>query len=139
VSHAVSVKGVLVVEGHVVLLRNARTEWELPGGRVEPGEDHVRALAREFLEELALRVSVGQLLDSYLFEVIPARHVRIVTYACQLIGEFAPRVSEEHSGYGLWPVDRLAEISLPHGYRRSVERWARILHEDAPFGVRPAT
>jgi 8-oxo-dGTP pyrophosphatase MutT (NUDIX family) len=34
----VSIKGVLVEAGRVVLLENERDEWELPGGRLEPGE-----------------------------------------------------------------------------------------------------
>ena len=34
----VSIKGVLVEAGRVVLLENERNEWELPGGRLEPGE-----------------------------------------------------------------------------------------------------
>jgi 8-oxo-dGTP diphosphatase len=34
--------------------------WELPGGRVEPGESEVEALHRECLEELGARVLVGR-------------------------------------------------------------------------------
>jgi 8-oxo-dGTP diphosphatase len=34
-------------------------QWELPGGRVEEGEDDQAALARECLEELDVAVSVG--------------------------------------------------------------------------------
>jgi ADP-ribose pyrophosphatase YjhB (NUDIX family) len=48
----VSIKGVLVEAGRVVLLENERDEWELPGGRLEPGEAPETCLVREFGEEL---------------------------------------------------------------------------------------
>ena len=38
-SVAISIKGVLIEDGRVLLLENEREEWELPGGRPEPGED----------------------------------------------------------------------------------------------------
>lgn len=122
-SHPVSVKGVLLVDGRVVLVKNSRDEWELPGGRAEPGEDHVRALRREFLEELAVEVSVADPVDSYLFEVVPGEYVQIVAYGCTLDGRFSPLLSDEHVEYCVWPVDRLSEINLPEGYRRSAEKW----------------
>lgn len=37
----------------------AAGRWELPGGRVEPGESDVDAVCRECLEELGVRVRVG--------------------------------------------------------------------------------
>lgn len=38
--------------------------WELPGGKVKPGESHTAALKREMKEELGIEVSVGPLLAS---------------------------------------------------------------------------
>ena len=46
----ISVKGVVVRDGAVVLLRNERGEWELPGGRLERGEDPEGCVAREVAE-----------------------------------------------------------------------------------------
>ena len=122
-----SIKGVLLVEDRVVLLKNSREEWELPGGRVENGEDHAQALAREFAEELSINVHIRTRIDSYLFEVIPGRHVFIVTYGCAVAGEFRPAISNEHIEHCLWPVDRLSELNLPAGYKRSIETWANAI------------
>lgn len=122
-SYPVSIKGVLLVEGGVVLLKNDRDEWELPGGRIEPGEAPEATLAREFEEELGVRVQVRAPVDSYLFEVIPQRNVFIVTYGCSLEGAFAPRISGEHVEFGVFEVAKLGSLRLPTGYRRSIERW----------------
>jgi len=124
-NHSVSIKGVLLLDGRVVLVRNPRGEWELPGGRPDAGEEHAHTLSREFAEELALDIAIEAPIDSYLFEVIPGRHVFIVTYGCRLRGEFKPRLSDEHTEHCLWPVGQLSQINLPAGYRRSVEKWAR--------------
>jgi 8-oxo-dGTP pyrophosphatase MutT (NUDIX family) len=123
----VSIKGVLLIGRQVLLVKNHRNEWELPGGRMDPGESHAQTLAREFAEELSIKVAISKPIDAYEFEVIPGRHVNIVTYGCSLTGQFDPRLSEEHSEHCLWPIDRLSEINLPVGYRRSVEKWANAV------------
>ena len=120
----ISVKGVLFVEGKVVLLRNERDEWELPGGRMDAGETPQQTLAREFEEELSIRVEPQGVIDSYVFEVIPTKFVSIVTYGCRLLGEFTPMVSDEHNAVGLHALEDLERIPLPAGYARSIKSWS---------------
>lgn len=56
----------VLVEGDRVLLtqRKAGTHlggtWELPGGKVDPGEDPRDAVVRELREELGVEVTVGE-------------------------------------------------------------------------------
>jgi ADP-ribose pyrophosphatase YjhB (NUDIX family) len=59
-------QGILTFGRKILLVGNdyGRDElvWSLPGGRLEPGEQHEEALVREFLEETGLQVKAGELL-----------------------------------------------------------------------------
>jgi len=96
----VSIKGVLVEAGRVVLLENERGEWELPGGRLEPGEAPTTCLVREFAEELGAAVVVASIIDCWVYEVLPQREVVIITYGVQRCDEEELRVSDEHRRLG---------------------------------------
>src|SRR5215467_5919157 len=114
----VSVKGVVLDGDRVLLAYNDRSEWELPGGRLEMGESPEECVAREIREETGLEVRVGPILSSWVFEVIPDRFVLIIAYGCVLRSPVgAMRVSAEHSAVEFVAVDRLGRIPLPDGYR----------------------
>jgi 8-oxo-dGTP diphosphatase len=60
--------GVIVEGGRVLITQRKKGAhlaglWELPGGKVEPGEDPREALGRELREELGIETSVGDILD----------------------------------------------------------------------------
>jgi 8-oxo-dGTP pyrophosphatase MutT (NUDIX family) len=123
-TYPVSIKGVLIHGRRVLLLLNERGEWDLPGGRPNPGEDHRAALAREVREEAGLVVEVGALLDEHQFEVLPQRFVRIVAYACWLVGANAVVLSHEHLDTRWVPLAELGETidghPLPKGYLAAI-------------------
>ncbi len=122
----VSVKGVLLHQGSVLLLLNERGEWDLPGGRPDPSEDHRAALKREVREEAGLDVEVGALLDEHLFEVLPQRFVKIVAYVCELSGPAEATPSHEHLDVRWLPLVELGETiggrRLPAGYLGAIRQ-----------------
>ncbi|HEX3065930.1 MAG TPA: NUDIX domain-containing protein [Dongiaceae bacterium] len=125
---SVSVKGVIFLGDRVVLLRNEREEWELPGGRLESGEEPVSCLVREVKEELGIAVAVEAILDCWRYEVAGGEVV-IVTYGCRHVGDADLQISAEHKALGLFGVAELAALTMPEGYRRSIRQWHRLLRE----------
>ena len=125
----VSVKGVLIHDARVLLLLNERGEWDLPGGRPEPGEDQRAALARELREETGLEVEVDAALDEHLFEVLPGRFVRILPFVCQLAGDIDVVLSHEHLETRWLALgelgDTIAGHRLPACYLGAIRQAAR--------------
>jgi len=120
----VSIKGVILDRGRVLLLRNARAEWELPGGRLEPGEAPEDCLAREIAEELGLAARIGPILDCWVYPVLPLRSVVIVTYGASVAGLDGLRHGDEHDALVAAPIDSIDGLAMPEGYRASIRRWA---------------
>ncbi len=116
----VSVKGVLLEDDRVVLLLNERDEWELPGGRLERGEDPVACLEREFAEELGAEIVADGILDCWLYQVLPGKDVLIVTYGVRRVDRREFRVSREHRNFGVFTIGELPNLAMPEGYRRSI-------------------
>ncbi|MFJ6573322.1 NUDIX domain-containing protein [Streptomyces sp. NPDC091292] len=132
----VSVKGVaLDDQDRVLLLRNERHEWELPGGRLEIGqpdgsapadESPESAVQREIEEETGWQVKADRLLagGTWIYEPIPGRRVLIVTYGCiVLTPDVPPVVSHEHKEVALFTAGQVPELRMPDGYKRAIATW----------------
>jgi 8-oxo-dGTP pyrophosphatase MutT (NUDIX family) len=125
--YPVSIKGVVINSGRVVLLKNERDEWELPGGRPESGEEHLECLTREIAEELGVAVTVGPLLDTWEYEVLPERHVVIVAYGIAPLSQATFTLSREHKALGQFELEAIDALPMPDGYKRSIHNWVQRL------------
>lgn len=116
-----SIKAV-VVRGHEILLcRNPRDEWELPGGWPDRHdhslEDTVR---REVFEESGLIVDVHELLTARLFRVVEDSPVVLVVFRAAAATGSQPIGSHEHSAVAFFPGDCLPD-AFPDVYRSAVK------------------
>lgn len=74
-------------------------QWEFPGGKVEPGETHQQALARELREELAIQVDVQDFLCT-VEQDYTERHVSLHCYFCEIV-DGTPTLLEHESAQWL--------------------------------------
>ena len=91
------VAAIIIMDGRVLACeRSAPPEvagrWEFPGGKVEPGETDAEALARECVEELGVRVAVGDRVGPD----VPLAHGRSVlrVFAVSLLDGDVPQALE---------------------------------------------
>ena len=69
----ISTAGVAVKDGRVLVARRMKggslsEKWEFPGGKQRWGETDADTLRREYMEELAAEIEVGEKLVSFSFE-----------------------------------------------------------------------
>jgi 8-oxo-dGTP pyrophosphatase MutT (NUDIX family) len=130
----VSVKGVAVQAGRVLLLMNERAEWELPGGKLELGEDPRACAAREIGEESGWQVATGPILDCWQYHISQGQDVLVVTYGCHVASTGPPEISHEHRRAALVSPADVAALNMPDGYKRSVMTWFGLLADGGARG-----
>jgi 8-oxo-dGTP pyrophosphatase MutT (NUDIX family) len=119
----------------VLLLRNERNEWELPGGRPEANETPEACLCREILEETGFVVEVGSCIHDGVLTILPphtprATDVLISAYVCDVKSPADTHVSialsNEHKAAAWIRVEDLAAMSdVPGIYKAAVLGWKR--------------
>lgn len=127
--YPVSVKGVVNSGNRFLLLKNERDEWELPGGKLEPGETPEECVVREITEEVGLSVRVGSILDSWVYEVFENVHIVILTYGCCCDPFSEVHHSSEHKEAGLFTLAEIAHLQMPEGYKKSLHAWSEQIND----------
>jgi len=120
---ALAVKAFIVKKGKLLILKRSDkdihhpSKWELPGGRLEEGEDPILGLKREVKEEIGLEVEPILPFNVQHFSRDDGQIITMIIYACKVIGG-KETLSEEHSAFE-W-------ISL----KKSKEKLTRFFHKE---------
>ena len=72
--------------------------WEFPGGKIETGETPQRALIREIMEELDVKIKVNELFEIVEYDY-PNFHLKMECFICSLIDGHLELVEAEDAKF----------------------------------------
>ena len=128
-SNTVSVVAALAVrDGGVFLARRAPSRrhgglWELPGGKVEPGEKAALALVRELREELEIEARVEEVAYDESVQYVEGTRFRFLVF--RTLFASPPVFSTDHDRWGYFPPARIPFDSLAPLDSTVLRRWSR--------------
>jgi 8-oxo-dGTP pyrophosphatase MutT (NUDIX family) len=120
--HVVSVKAICWMGKKLILVKNERGEWDLPGGKMQAKEEPAQALHRELKEELNIQVRVDRLVDVLNVRVMDMINVLVVLYQCETpCCQDDILLSHEHFDIGIFEVEEALAGNLVPEYRPYLE------------------
>jgi 8-oxo-dGTP pyrophosphatase MutT (NUDIX family) len=131
----VSIKGIVFEEAKVWLRKNEREEWELPGGKLDPGEQPIQTVIRELQEELGFETEVAGIVQAQMYTIHTSsdehRGVLVVSYACRLLaktGDFEHIGEAGKAEFKAWPLSEVESLNMPEFYKEAIKSAAVVLN-----------
>lgn len=123
----ISIKGIVFENGKVWLRKNERNEWELPGGKLDEGEQPEQTAIRELKEELGFETKVVDIIQAHLYIIEvskdKSRGVLVVSYLCELlkkIGDFEIEGEAGDAEFKKFPIDKVTKLNMPQFYKDAI-------------------
>lgn len=123
-----SAKGILFENGRLWLRQNEFGRWELPGGRVDRGEQPEQTVVRELTEELGVESKNPQLVDVAIWEKDFGNNpiICMVAFRCEFVARTGELELEGEAGVAQFMQCTVAEAlalpTLPDIYKRAIRK-----------------
>lgn len=121
-------KGIVYKDGKVFMVKDERSNWELPGGRIDFGEQPEEALRREFLEELEVEdVKVRDIIHTWAFESEKdgeKYHFILLFFECDA-DLSKVNISNEHQEYKWVNLNEIDQYQMRDGYRKVIKKYLK--------------
>ncbi len=129
----ISIKGIVFDEGKIWLRKNERLEWELPGGKLDQGEQPEQTAVREMQEELGFTVEAVTPVQAYLYTVTSSndesRGVLVISYLCKLLdktGEFEYDGEAGKAEFQAFGLDEITNLNMPEFYKAAIQKASEL-------------
>ena len=125
----VAVKSFIVEDSKVLLIKRRSNdahkpdEWDIPGGRLDIGEDPHIGLKRETKEETGLDIDIIMPLDVQHFVRDDGQKITMIIFLCRPLTDRI-KLSEEHQEYK-WEEIRPDKAGFPEWIHRTVDAFLR--------------
>lgn len=131
----ISIKGIVFDNEKVWLRKNERNEWELPGGKIDPGEQPTDTVIRELNEELGFTVNVENIISSDIYTIQKSSNetcdVLVITYLCKLL--FKSGIFEEigeagRAEFKSFSIQEVELLNMPNFYKESIIKSLNVIN-----------
>ena len=122
----ITVKALIAKSNKVLFVKDHKGKWELPGGRIEFGENPEETLRREIKEELGFGdLKIGKVVHiwSFVSQVEDSEHQFIViVYECSSESPVIKH-NDEYEEYKWVDQDGVNQLNMRGGYRLTVDKY----------------
>jgi len=122
----ITVKAIIYKNNSFLLVQDHKGRWEMPGGKIDFGEDPKDTLRRELNEELGLlHIEIKDVVNVWTFSVsIEEGDYQFVVVVFEVTSEdINIKKSDEHKECKWVPINEIDSLYMRDGYKESMHKF----------------